>query len=231
MNKKTTKVVPHKKAVEKKKITRKTSPRVSSVSKKINRTIPAKIEWSKKFRINRRIASEFAIGITLILAVTIGVIFWIQDRIVEEQYMNSSINALKKVNKIVKETPVKKPAATVVDNKNNVSVENSGDVCKARLYVGESMLNGNYVLSTIPGTAKKDWLFKVSKEDIGKLPQAVSELLFIADATPEMIEKLKKATEKKTEAITVKGFYYDCQGVPVVSIGDARIAMAKFIKK
>lgn len=185
---------------------------------------------------NKKIASEFAIGIILLIAVVIGGIFWIQ---------NKNTQVLDDAGMMVTQQPIKK-IQDLKKNNNQVEGEQSSLTeeevkasCRGRLFEGEAELRGSYVLETIPGTTKREWLLKIAEEDIDKLPvqaktesnEVVRNLLFLSDATPEMIAKLKKATEDKPETVTIKGFYLDCEGVPVVSIEPAKLALAKYLKK
>jgi len=185
-----------------------------------------------KTKMNKKIASEIAIGITLLLATIVGAIFLFQ---------NNGQESLDNVKKIENKSVVK-PVEIIAGNDNqlkNLDDESSNAVCVGRLYEGEASLKGTYVLDTIPGSTKKEWMFKVAKEDIDKLPTDPKnenniiggELLFIADASADMTAKLKKSTQENPETITIKGFYFDCEGVPVVSIQPARLALAKYIKK
>jgi hypothetical protein len=179
---------------------------------------------------NKKIASEIAIGVILSVAIVVGVIFWAQT--VKQETIDNS-------EKI--ETPqlVEKAGnddEKTEDEQQNLTDESAEIACIARLFEGEASIRGSYVLDTIPGSTKKEWLFKVANEDIDKLPdpaivesRKVSDTyLFIDDVTPELTAKLKKSTETE---LTIKGFYFDCEGVSVVSIEPARLALARYIKK
>ncbi|MEI7890756.1 MAG: hypothetical protein WCI36_02195 [bacterium] len=180
---------------------------------------------------NKKIASEFAIGIIVLLAIVIGGIFLVENR---------------KQMAITNNTP------SVEDSKNqdvaNGSVDQGNvdeltqnfqkDPCKGHMYDGEVALRGRYVLDSVVGE-KKEWLFKVAKDDLIGLPvqitddkgKNVNELLKIADADPALIAKLKKATDEKPETLIIKGYYLHCEGGPVVSIAPAKLALAKYLKK
>lgn len=193
---------------------------------------------------NKKIASEIAIGITLLLAIIIGGIFWVQDRKQEALDVIVGLGDNQPVRRGIEKPSVQQLEVTANDGQKEsqpvVSADKTNaDACTAHLYEGEVSIKGSYVLETIPGSTKKEWMFKVTKDDLGKFPaeakaandQPNNDLLFIADATPDMTAKLKKATQDKPETITIKGFYLDCEGVPVVSIEPARLALAKYLKK
>lgn len=181
---------------------------------------------------NKKIASELAIGVILLVAVITGGIFLAQD--VRQGLLGGAAEVENK--QVV--APIKPVAQPEKKQQAPVNGPEDGK-CLAKLYEGEASLRGTYELTTIPGSTKKDWMFKIVKEDIEKLPDPakeekngiISSLLFIEDLTPALAAKLKKATEEKPETITIKGFYLDCEGVSVVSIEPARLALAKYIKK
>lgn len=183
---------------------------------------------------NKKLASEVAIGIVLLLAIVVGGFSWAQNR--QSEFFNDAGRSY------VAQPTVKPVESANEDDKQQpvqVANEDGGSGCVGRLYEGEAVLRGSYVLDTIPGSTKREWLFKVAAEDMDKLPgkakvemdKTVNNLLFITDATPEMTTRLKKATDAAPESITIKGFYLDCVGVSVVSIEPATIALAKYVKK
>ncbi|NTW27039.1 MAG: hypothetical protein HGA36_01820 [Candidatus Moranbacteria bacterium] len=176
---------------------------------------------------NKKIASEFAIGIIILITIAVIVIFWMQNE--QQKSFVDPIN-------VSASKPIDVASTT---NNQDVDIKIEDEVCVGHLYEGEEMLTGTYALEKIPGTEKKDWMFKVSSQDVNKLPAAAvagngkvaSDLLYIADADPVLIEKLKKSTQTKPGVITVKGFYLDCEGVSIVSIAPAKVALMKYINK
>lgn len=178
---------------------------------------------------NKKIASEFAVGIILLVAIVVSGSFWVQNK---KQLESNKIenSAPPQASKSIAQNQVKD------DGKQPVK----SDICTGHLFEGEAQLRGSYVLETIPGSEKKEWMFKVIAEDVANLPThadiesgvvSSDNLLYISDATPEMTAKLKKATQEKPEMITIKGVYLDCAGISTVSIAPARIALTKYIKK
>jgi len=183
--------------------------------------------------LNKKIASELAIGIIVILSIAVGSIFIFQkDRQLSFDNVNNIVNIQKK-KQPVKNNSVDQASKKSEDVVNGV-VEN---VCAPHMYQGEAAIKGSYVLSAIPGSTKKEWLFKVADEDVNKLPPQAVEggkfngLLFIADAAPATVEKLKKATTIKPGTITIKRFYLDCSGVPVASVESEGDGLLKYVKK
>lgn len=177
---------------------------------------------------NKKIASEFAVGIILLVAIVISGSFWVQNRKQEE------------LNKIENSAPLQASKSIAQNQVRDDSKQPvKSETCTGHLFEGEAQLRGSYVLETIPGSEKKEWMFKIIAEDVANLPThadiqssvATGNLLYITDATPEMTAKLKKATQEKPEMITIKGVYLDCEGISTVSIAPARIALAKYIKK
>lgn len=70
------------------------------------------------------------------------------------------------------------------------------------------------------------WMFNVVSEDIAKLPldkiaaknSMFNKRLKIVDVTPDLEEKLKKATEQNPVSVALKGYITYCEGAPLVSI-------------
>lgn len=180
---------------------------------------------------NKKIASEFAIGIIVLLAIVVGGIFFVENR-----KQLASDNDVPRI-----EAPKNQETANVQTNQSeNVDLTErfKKDPCKGHMYDGKVALRGRYVLDSTYGD-KKEWLFKVVKDDLIGLPvqitntdgRNVNEFLKIADADPALVAKLKKATDAKPETITIKGYYLNCEGGPVVSIAPAKLALAKYLKK
>lgn len=198
-----------------------------------------------KTKMNKKIASELAIGIILLIAIVVSGVFLIQDMRRGLSDNSQKINAEQPAGNLVQQSAAPKAESAAADDKQgenqpqNLPDGSRDGACVGHLYEGEAMIKGTYSLNSIPGSTKKAWLFKVVKEDIDKLPNAAktennnidNSLLYISDATPDVIARLKKSTEAKPETITIKGFYLDCEGAPVVSIQPARLALAKYIKK
>lgn len=190
---------------------------------------------------NKKLAGEFAIGVILLVAIIVGGIFWVQGKRQE-----AVENAEKQ--QVIVPVEQKSPTKPVENLDNAIQIKDDQqpsltekfekDPCAGHLYAGEATLRGTYVLDSSYGD-QKEWLFKVVKEDIAKLPiqtkfgdgRDVNELIKIADATPSLEAKLKKATEENPETITIKGYYLHCEGGPLVSIAPAKLALAKYLKK
>jgi len=183
--------------------------------------------------LNKKIASEFAVGIIVVLAVIIGSIFVFQNE--KRSSMERQENYRNIKNK--KQSMKTSAAPESSEGKTETAKNANNNACAPRLFEGDVEIRGSYVLGVIPGSTKKEWLFKIVAGDMSKLPPQTLEkgtfdgLLFITDATPEIVEKLKKATEAKPFAITIKRFYLDCGGVPVVSTELTGDKFLKYIKK
>lgn len=194
---------------------------------------------------NKKLASEFAIGIILLIVIIIGGIFWVQNKKqemfddAEKGIFEQSIKAVEKEESAVQPIEdVKVDDSQVENSQQDLTAVFEKSPCAGHLYEGETILRGRYVLDTTYNN-EKEWLFRVAKEDMNKLPiqikfgdgRDVNELLKIADATPEIVLKLKEATDENPETITIKGYYLYCEGSPIVSIEPARLALAKYVKK
>lgn len=175
---------------------------------------------------NKKIASELAIGTILLLVIFFSWIFLTQNK--EQETLNNAEN-------VIVDVPIK------LDEKKEAVDLTAGfekDPCKGHLYEGEVDLRGRYVLDVTYGD-EEQWYFSVMKEDLMKLPiqikvgdgKNVNELLKIEDATAELIAKLKKATDENPETISIKGYYLNCEGGPIVSIQNPKLALAKYLKK
>lgn len=182
--------------------------------------------------LNKRIASEFAIGIILLVAISVAGVFLLQDSRRDVSDYIESVNLKQPVKNISNNNE-----SVVIKEAQQVIGENNDELaCANHTYSGEQKLRGAYVLSTLPNSEKKEWLFKVVVEDLAKLPalatreENFSGSIFVVDVTPDMTAKLKKATEEKPETLTIKRIYLDCSGVPIASLESSKDAIAKYIK-
>ncbi|EKE19743.1 MAG: hypothetical protein ACD_8C00115G0004 [uncultured bacterium] len=175
---------------------------------------------------NKKIASELAIGAILLLVIFFSWIFLTQNK---EQ---------KTTNKIQNAETIKPIELDEKKEEVDLTAGFEKDPCKGHLYEGEVDLRGRYVLDVAYGD-EEQWYFSVVKEDLMKLPiqikvgdgKNVNELLKIEDATAELITKLKKATDENPETISIKGYYLHCEGGPIVSIQNPKLALAKYLKR
>lgn len=192
---------------------------------------------------NKKIASELAIGIILLLVIIFSGIFLVQNK-KQEAIINAENAAIDAPIKLDAKKQATDSAQNVTDKvqaqdqQQDLTAGFEKDPCKGHLYEGDVQLRGRYVLENAFGDAK-EWLFKVFKDDLGKLPvqtklsdgRNVNELLKIEDADPAVVAKLKKATDENPETISVKGYYLHCEGGPIVSIQPAKLALGKYLKK
>jgi hypothetical protein len=191
---------------------------------------------------NKKIASEFAVGTILLIAFVIGGLFWIQEK--KHQADEDGIN-IEQTAELAGEKQKSQPVDVAngddnqsADQQENLTVGFEKDPCAGHLYEGETTLRGKYVLDSSYGD-KKEWLFSVVPEDMEKLPvqikfadgRDVNKLLKIEDAPSALVAKLKKATDENPETISIKGYYLHCEGGPVVSIAPAKLALGKYLKK
>ncbi|HEX8974434.1 MAG TPA: hypothetical protein VF817_03035 [Patescibacteria group bacterium] len=171
---------------------------------------------------NKKIASELAIGIIIILALVVGGMFWLQGK--KEQIPEQK-------------TPVAQSPTPQTQQQNQQFQKNNpsdisewklvsgnpDDTCSSPTWTGNVTVRGWYVYDT--SYADKEWLFAVSKDDQAKLPlqlkfgngNSINEKLKIVDANPELVAQLKKATQDNPIPVEVKKYTAYCEGVPVVS--------------
>jgi hypothetical protein len=183
---------------------------------------------------NKKMASEFAVGITLLMAIIIGGLVWMQNKKLELLYADDSQVTIP-AQRTQKQQDVRNGNDLAVADSSELTEKFQKNPCKGHLYEGESTIKGTYVQGTTYGD-QKEWLFKVTQEDRKKLPiqikmgngNDVNELLKIEDITPELAAKLKQATNENPEPITIKGYYLHCEGGPIVSIAPAKVALSKY---
>jgi hypothetical protein len=167
---------------------------------------------------NKKIASELAIGTILLLAILIGASLLLQD------FIGKDKNELEKISY----TNVKK-------NIENEIVETSPekkDVCSPHYFEGMKVVNAWLISKN--ETEDKYIEIGITGEDKAKLPlqdgQVMSEDYFrvkLVDASAEIKAKLEKATSLKPVAITIQGYADICSQPPLVSLKPASIAFKK----
>lgn len=173
----------------------------------------------------KKIASEFAIGVILLVAIAIGTISWLQSakQLDDEQNISQSLN-LSKVKKYSITNSSQKDSA---DDK---TVEKQDDsACKAHYYEGETVVH-----AWLSSEEESDGsvIVQIKPEDAKKLPMSdvkTGENLTIKliDPTDEIRKDLNSATSEKPAEITIKGYADVCQQPPLASIEQATIAFKK----
>jgi len=96
--------------------------------------------------------------------------------------------------------------------------------CSKRAYDGEVKIKGWYVKDG------ESWVLQISDSDLEKLPESYrGSRIILADASESIIAKLKKSSEKNPSEITIKGFYFRCDGIPMASISPGEEIFKKYL--
>ena len=169
---------------------------------------------------NKNISSEFAFGLILLIAIIIGGIFLMTDRLGSREYQYvSETNITEKptsFNKQINVSFTKKEIGKPV-------VE-----CKPRYFEGEAEVRAWLISEN-----DKNLNVKIKNEDIEKLPTTKTDSLnanFIAtliDPTDEVRRDLQDSSEDRPVNLIIHGYAQICQDVPAVSIKQATIAFKK----
>ena len=162
---------------------------------------------------NKKIASELAIGIILLAAIAIGGIFWMSER---KQAINDS--KLSQSSILLKKQPL---------SKENKQTETP---CESHYYEGESEVRG-WIVSSDKNNGE-NIIVQIKDEDIKNLPVKNVDALEnftvrLVDPTPQIKKNLIVATEEKPTKITIKGYAEICQKPPLVSLQKATVAFKK----
>lgn len=92
--------------------------------------------------------------------------------------------------------------------------------CFSPTWNGQAIINGWYTLETVYGVGKEMRL-KISKDDYWKLPMAASfdvSVFKLINASPQIEEKLKSASEDDPLKFVIRGYAVYCEGAPMVSL-------------
>lgn len=162
---------------------------------------------------NKKIASELAIGIILMAAIVIGGIFWMSEK---KRAMDDS--KLSQSSILLKKQPA--PKGTKLTEA----------PCESHYYEGESEVRG-WIVSSDKNDGE-NIIVQIKDEDIKNLPVKNVDVLKnftvrLVDPTPQIKKNLIIATEEKPAKITIKGYAETCQHPPLVSLQKATVAFKK----
>ena len=120
--------------------------------------------------------------------------------------------------------PTKLSAAKVIKNWQLVSGDPT-DTCTTPTYTGEVQVRGWYELED-DGEYGQNWVLRVVDEDTKILPlydytkkvnYNFNSALTLANASPELVQELKKASQDNPKIVDLKGYKAYCEGHPAVS--------------
>jgi hypothetical protein len=159
---------------------------------------------------NKKIASELAIGIILLIAIVLGGIFWMHD--LKQAMSNSQL---------------------AESAKKQLAAKEDGNACQSHYYEGESKIRG-WVAPADKNDGKGNGIIvQIKDEDVKNLPIKDTGTLAnftvrLIDPTVQVKNSLSQATEEKPATITIKGYAEICQQQPPqVSLEQATIAFKK----
>ncbi len=173
---------------------------------------------------NKKLASEFAIGVILLVAFVIGGIFWLKD--VREGKVADSL-------KDVTMTNDQKQLSTALEKKDSVEKVVIGENnCKPRYYNEEE---GQQLSAWFVSEDESGIVVAIKKDDIEKLPVATDQVtqtegnfqVKLVDSTDVIKARVKASVEKSPVTITIRGYAEICQQPPLVSLQSATIAFKK----
>lgn len=165
-----------------------------------------------------KIASEFAIGVIVFVAVIMGGIFWLNN-VREKSVADTPKNESAKKEEVAVKTEEKKQET------------GTSQACKPRYFEGEQQVEGWLV-----STEKDGVVIALKIADILKFPteirladdkKATSFNVKLIDPTEEFLSKMKTSSEKKQTQFSIRGYAEACQQMPLVSIKPAGSAFKK----
>jgi len=163
---------------------------------------------------NKKIASELAIGIILLIAIIIGGIFWVS---IQRQSMNNSQLSQSAI--VLKKQPVVK------------KIDKTETPCQSHYYEGESK-----VQAWLVSAGQKDensMIIQLKSGEEKKLPSGdiVKNGNFtvkLIDPTAGVRKGLLASSKEKPVSITIHGYAEICQQPPpLVSLQEATVAFKK----
>jgi hypothetical protein len=160
---------------------------------------------------NKKIASEFAIGIIVLLTIIIGGIFWLskENQSGENQWLPQPATS-------VKQKPISK--------------ESQESTCIPHYYEGKTVISG--WISSSDQNDGKNLIVELKSGEEKKLPAKISEnaanfTVKLIDPTAAVKNKLKLATKEKPATFTIQGYAEVCSQPPLISLQEASIAFKK----
>lgn len=205
---------------------------------------------------NKKIASEIALGIIVLIALALGGIFWMQNKESLEQVATSSTP--QQQDKIRENA--QQPTQSQINNTNipegkvgeeyykkeindgyatgwklvfvNGGVDNVDEECAAHVYEGTTKVGGWYTYEEM--YSDKYWFLNIAyyyDKNGKKIFNDTNNIpkVRIVDAPNDLREKLKKASKNNPAELTIQGLYSHCEG-SVVSVDLGRKAFADDIK-
>jgi hypothetical protein len=115
------------------------------------------------------------------------------------------------------------------DSKTNIATKTGENKieqnkCSKRAFDGVVNIKGWYVKEG------NDWLLQISDNDLKKLPAGYhNSKVILADGSDDLVAKLKKSSEKNPAEITIKGVYFGCDGIPMVSVASGEEVFKKYL--
>ncbi len=174
---------------------------------------------------NKKIASEFAIGLILLLAIVIGGIFWLRN--VKE--MAALDNELRQAQVSQKDEAL---VQALKDSRQKAGVENTGNSnsCDAHYFEGVDQFSAWLVSAENDGI-----VIAIKKSDASKFPTINYQIdektnsfnVKLIDPTDKVTAAVKAASAKKPATITLQGYGEVCGQLPLVSLEPATIAFKK----
>lgn len=160
---------------------------------------------------NKKIASELAIGVVLLVAFVIAGISWFSSMRVGNE-VGENLSQVQQ--------PIRKQTRVMQEEKKT-------EECKPRYYEGNDKVNAWYISEDGDSV-----VMAISKESAVKLPGEMSKniaeqeeiTIKLIDATDEVKKSAKASTKKNPTEITVQGYAEVCQQPPLVSLEKATIA-------
>ena len=147
---------------------------------------------------NKKISTAFAIAVIIIVAGVFAFIFTKSD----QDFGSGS--------------------GTYVQNKTGMKKVEKTD-CSKRAYDGEIKIKGWYV------SEGEGWVLRISDNDIEKFPEEYKDSkVILADGSDSLIAELKQSSERNPLELTIKGVYFRCDGIPMVSVSPGEKVFKKY---
>jgi cbb3-type cytochrome oxidase subunit 3 len=158
---------------------------------------------------NKKIASEFAIGVVLLVTITVGSIFWL--------YSERQTKDFDQVSQLI----------PMIKQKHE---DRAPKKCIPHYYEGKADIQG--WMASSDQSNENEIIIQLKSGEEEKLPVKNSELsdnftVKLIDPTAIVEKSLELATEKKPATITIQGYAEVCNQPPLVSLQQATIAFKK----
>ena len=179
---------------------------------------------SKK-KVNKKVASEFAIGVVVLVAVAVGGFIWLKNSR-DIALVNSVENQQAQISK---NNNMRLLVAGKADKSGDATKADSV-TCTPHYYEGDVKVEAQFVSQEADGIViaiKKTYAADLPVTNYKPSESDQNFKVKLVDATDKVSTSLKASSENKLATLDVQGYAEVCQSLPLVSLQPATVAFKK----